>query len=408
VTDPSQFAETNANAVVKGEWNSATISCANVAGCGLSMGNTYGVPVVTRLHDGKWGVIFGNGFGSTTGDAGIFIMVVDPLNANGAIAATYYLSTGVSGANGISSVYPSDFDGDHIVDYVYAGDLLGNIWRFDLTSDNEANWSASSQPLFTTPVGQPITTKLLVASTPQAVGPPRIMIDFGTGRKIPQNNLTPPTFAAGVQSLYGIWDWNFSAWDAASATQLASLAGPEAITAAKLTTQTLTVNADLSLDVTSNPVCWSGSTTCAGGPGVNSQFGFKVALPGSGEQVIYNPLLYHNALIVNTSIPANNSPTSCQVNHDLGNTIAISVSTGGAIPGFFRNSTDTNLAGSQTNGTGTPFAATAGGLSFLLTQSLGDGATNQAFSCPPGQLICTGSPSYNGSQGKRLTWVERR
>ena len=67
--------------------------------------------------------------------AGIFVMVVDPANAQGAILATYYLSTGTAGTtNGIASVSAADLDGDHITDYIYAGDLLGNVWRFDLTN----------------------------------------------------------------------------------------------------------------------------------------------------------------------------------------------------------------------------------------------------------------------------------
>ena len=155
VTDPSQFNETQAGNLVIGEWNSTTISCANVGACGNNLGNTYGVPIIRRLHDGKWGVIFGNGFGSASGDAGIFVMVVDPANSQGAILATYYLSTNTAVAgcstatpptncNGISSVSAADLDGDHITDYIYAGDLNGNVWRFDLTSAVESNWAASS------------------------------------------------------------------------------------------------------------------------------------------------------------------------------------------------------------------------------------------------------------------------
>src|SRR4029077_10230312 len=76
ITDPGNFSETNAASLVKGEWTSASISCTNVASCGNNLGNTYGTPQIRRLHDGKWALIFGNGFGSTSGDAGIFIGVL--------------------------------------------------------------------------------------------------------------------------------------------------------------------------------------------------------------------------------------------------------------------------------------------------------------------------------------------
>jgi type IV pilus assembly protein PilY1 len=235
-----------------------------------------------------------------------------------------------------------------------------------------------------------------------------VMIDFGTGQRFPPTNLTSATYAPGAQALYGIWDWNFSSWNSSSATQYASLPGPVTITTGNLTTQTLTVNADLSLDVSGNPVCWSGSTTCPGGPGANTSFGWQIALPNSGEQVVYNPVEYQNAFVVNTTIPANNTPTSCQVSHDLGDTIAVSLVTGGSLHGFFRNTTDTNAAGSQTNGTGSPFIALAGGQASMLTQSLGDGATNNVTTCPKGALYCTSNVKTTGSTGKRLTWVERR
>src|ERR1700687_879943 len=159
-------------------------------------------------------------------------------------------------------------------------------------------------------------------------------------------------------------------WNVNLSAQFASLTGPQTITAAKLQTQTLTYNAtNQTLDVTNNPVCWSGSVQCPGGPTMNTQFGFIVPLLGANEQLIFNPLLYQDTFIVNTTIPAANTPPSCQVTHDTGNTIALSVSTGGAstttsgnrTTNFFKNTTDTNAAGSQTNGTGTPFIALAGG-----------------------------------------------
>ena len=129
--------------------------------CRHSLGATYGTPIIRRLHDGRWAVIFGNGFGSTTGDAGIFVMTVDATGNK----QFYYLSTGNTGTaanNGIAYVASADLDGDHVTDYVYAGDLMGNLWRFDLTSNAESSWAAGAAPLFSSPAGQPITTAVTV------------------------------------------------------------------------------------------------------------------------------------------------------------------------------------------------------------------------------------------------------
>lgn len=417
VTDPSQFTETNAKKIVVGEWNSSNISCVSNGGCGNNLGSTYGTPVVRRLHDGRWGIIFGNGFGSASGDAGIYIMTVNP--TSGIVDQTYYLSTGKKGSNGIAFVTPMDLDGDYITDYVYAGDLLGNVWRFDLTSGTENSWSASSSPLFVAPSGQPITTRLLVAIARQTGGLPRVMVDFGTGHKIPQTNTLPAQYQPGVEYLYGIWDWNMGNWNSKLGSQFASLVGPYTITDATLQAQNLSVAPDgISRDITNYPVCWQGSTVCVGG---NTQFGFEVALPASSEQIIFNPLQYQNNFVVNTTIPTISSPTSCQVNHETGYTIAISLSTGGLTGGksAFKNTNDTNTAGAYTNGIGTPLVVQAGGGAFLLTQSLGDGDTRApgdsthagaAMGCTQqigGTNTCSGG--FGGSPvGRRVTWIQRR
>ncbi|MBS0394477.1 MAG: pilus assembly protein PilY, partial [Proteobacteria bacterium] len=122
ITDPTQFSESNAASLVVGEWNSTNLVCANVSNCNQNLGQTYGVPQIRRLHNGMWAAIFGNGFNSSSGDAGIYVMTVDPTSG---AKTFYYLSTGIAGGNGIAYTTAADFDGDHITDYVYAGDLLG-------------------------------------------------------------------------------------------------------------------------------------------------------------------------------------------------------------------------------------------------------------------------------------------
>ena len=406
VTDPTTFSEANASNLVIGEWTNTTISCGNVSNCGNNMGSTYGVPVIRRLHNGTWAVIFGNGYDSSTGDAGIFVMTIDPSASSGVPSNTYYFSTGASGSNGIAYVSPADLDGDHVMDYLYAGDLKGNVWRFDFTSTNPGSWAVNSTPVFTVPGNQPITTKLQLAIVPQTVGKPRLMIDFGTGRKIPQTTTTPTTYLSSSQSLYGVWDWNMNAWNAISmaAGRLTSLTPPQSIAVANLQTQSLSAAAAAGVrDVTTNPVCWAGSTTCASG---NTQFGWTIALPGTAEQLIFNPLMYQNAFVVNTTIPAANSATSCAAVTDTGYTLAVSVSTGGLLPGLFKNYNDTSAAGSQTNGTGTPFVVMAAGQSFLITQSLGNGLTTGPFKCV-GKL-CSTQVGNVGATGKRVTWIQRR
>jgi type IV pilus assembly protein PilY1 len=81
VTTPGNFSESNASSLVIGEWSAANLTCSNVTSCANSLGNTYGTPVIRRLHNGMWAVIFGNGFGSSSGDAGIYIRRMPPIRS---------------------------------------------------------------------------------------------------------------------------------------------------------------------------------------------------------------------------------------------------------------------------------------------------------------------------------------
>ena len=408
-TNPANYTEANAATTVLGEWTSSTITCSNVSGCGSNLGNTYGVPVIRRLHNGMWGVIFGNGYGSSTGDAGIYIMTVDPTSG---AKTFYYLSTGQNGtSDGIAYPSPADLDGDNVIDYVYAGDIKGNLWRFDLTSSNPLNWAAGSSPLFTDPNGHPITTKVSAGATLVSSGSPRVILNFGTGRKIPQTATAAAQYASGTQTIYGIWDWNMSSWNSMSATKYAYLtSGPSSIGLSNLQQQTLSAASTAGVfDDTSSTVCWGDGSTC----GSNPQFGWYLLLPNAKEELLFNPLLYQGTLYFNTTIAPSNSPLNCNPSTETGYTYAVSGTTGGVVPNLFPNfaATDANAAGENTDPSGSPFVVLAGGGAFVLTQSTAS-MNNEAtpttgpFTCTG--MVCESQVTYHGETGQRLTWIEKR
>jgi len=404
ITKPSNFGEasTNAASLVIGEWNPSTITCSGNPTCGTNMGNTFGTPIIRRLHNGDWAVIFGNGFGSASGDAGVYIMTIDQATA---MTTTYYLSTGKAGSNdGIAYVSSADLDGDHITDYLYAGDLLGNVWRFDLTSGTAANWAAAAAPLFSAGSSQPITSSLLVASVVTTQGN-RLMIAFGTGQQTQLTNSTPTSYAAGLQSLYAIWDWNMTTWNGESSIQYASLnststnftsltglSSPFTLAPANLTAQALADNTALNtVDVTASVICWAGTTICAS----DKKFGWSATLPAASEQIIYNPELVGSAFVVNSVVPANNAVLSCTTAQNSGYTYAIDLASGGVAQtgtiisstgvsskaiNFFVNSGDANAGGTLTNATGT---------SLML-------ATSTTGNTPP---ACVGAACAPGGPG---------
>jgi type IV pilus assembly protein PilY1 len=429
VTDPltQPFAESNAAAIVQGEWSSATIACVGAATCGNNLGNTYGTPLIRRFHNGSWGAVFGNGYGSATGDAGIYVMLVS--QTNGAVTF-YYLGTGSGtlaspGGNGIAGVTSADFDGDHITDYVYAGDLKGNVWRFDLTSTNPASWAVTPGALFKTPGGQPITTPVVVATVIAASTTPQAMVAFGTGQRTQFTNSSAATYVTGTQSLYGVWDTHFTTWNLTSRAALATLAGaPTTAAVANLQQQTLTTSGGL-VTTSNTPVSWA--TSCAGA--CNGSLGWYANLTGSSgatnaagaaltEQIVSPPGLYQAAFIVNSAIPANNSILSCNSSTtDGGVTYALAVATGGLFNQNGTYSASASASGVQSAFTAYRNTSTVGIVSnetgALNVVNSKEGTTyllGQLSQVPPG-----GAPAGLQQIGlppnvkySRQTWVEFR
>ena len=170
------------------------------------MGYSFSKPVVVRSYDSDhpWIVIFGNGYDSVNGDSVLFI--VDA--ASGELIRKIATQTGPD--NGLSSPIAVDVDFDDIVDFIYAGDLRGNLWKFDLTRDKDSDWEVAYKSgtkgvsLFTAfdrdGNRQPITSKPDVMFHPEQHG---LIVCFGTGKFFGISDFSD----LQVQTIYGIWDY---------------------------------------------------------------------------------------------------------------------------------------------------------------------------------------------------------
>ncbi len=160
-----------------------------------------------------WVVIFGNGYDSEDGKASLYI-----LNAEDGTLLKK-IDTGVGPFNGLSTPNVVDENNDLKADYVYVGDLLGNMWKFDLTSKDYHDWQVAycdnastiyhcnstvtgmvPRPLFAGLTDQPITAAPDVTASESGYGN---MVIFGTGKYLGEPDLT----STAPQSIYGIWDW---------------------------------------------------------------------------------------------------------------------------------------------------------------------------------------------------------
>jgi len=292
------------------------------------------------------------------------------------------------------------------------GDALGNLWRFDLSSGDPSKWAAGSVPVFS---GGPPFTTTAVAGGPQVTtgGLRRVMVVFGTGQKIPFTATSQNQWLNSTQSLYGVWDWNMSSWNALNSVQFASLPAASTglatgtIAPANLHAQTVTLDADgKTRDITGTAPCYKGTTsaTCT----TSSDFGWTYSLIGTdsqgAEQVVANPTYVNGKVVFNTQMPADNIPTSCTNNTDKGWTYNTDMATGLPTPGFFPQYYDTSTqtgnstaGGVETDASGSSFLLnSADGTSWLVYQTV----TNQHDTL---QVI----PPANGT-ARRLTWTQLR
>lgn len=147
------------------------------------LGHMLGRPVLATMNNNERVVIVGNGYNSTSGHAVLYIFNM----TTGALVKK--IDTGVGSDNGLATPGLFDANGDGKVDYIYAGDLKGNVWKFDVSGANTASWvvSNSGLPLFqarsATNVPQPITAPISItrndASTDVNFG--KRFVHFGTG-----------------------------------------------------------------------------------------------------------------------------------------------------------------------------------------------------------------------------------
>jgi type IV pilus assembly protein PilY1 len=107
--------------------------------------------------------------------------------------------------NGVGTVTAVDVDLNGTMDWVYGGDRLGNLYRFDVSDPDPANWTSTL--LFTASYDdgsgnvtvQPILSKPVVSKHPTEEG---FLITFGTGSYFAREDAR----ATDIQSIYTIWD----------------------------------------------------------------------------------------------------------------------------------------------------------------------------------------------------------
>jgi type IV pilus assembly protein PilY1 len=167
--------------------------------------DSYQASTVARMQNGKYALLVPNGINSSNGKAFLYILFVDGPASGAWTENTHYvkLATDTQTGNGLVGVTWADTNRDGKADTIYGTDLIGRLWRFDVSSSTPSSWTVSlGGPLFEAKDGTariPVTTAPVI-SFPTMGGS---MIGFGTGKSI----FTGDFPSSGLpQRFYGVYD----------------------------------------------------------------------------------------------------------------------------------------------------------------------------------------------------------
>jgi type IV pilus assembly protein PilY1 len=184
----------------------------------VDLGKILGGGFIAPTRAGNWVAVFGNGYESTNHQSALLIFDV----ATGNLIKKFNTGIGADAPgqrNGMGPPTPL-FDSQRNLIGVYAGDKLGNLWKYDLTSSSVTSWDvakvangpkvrgakragkAATGALFTATDAagnpQPITTAPRITSHPEG----GVYVVFGTGKVFE----TGDEASTQTQTIYAIRD----------------------------------------------------------------------------------------------------------------------------------------------------------------------------------------------------------
>ena len=237
-----------------------------------NVGYSYGTPFMTKLGDGTWVAVLSSGYNnvpeggnyaSADGRGYLFVLNLQ----TGTLIKTIATNVGTTGSPaGLSmiNVEAEKFSAENKAIGAYGGDLLGNMWRFDLDAGTATKLAdfGPSKPIMAGPEIGEIDGKKVVF--------------FGTGRYLGEDDLPN----AAVQTVYAIRD------DGSTTVN----------SAAQLVEQTVTTSGT-TRNISTNSVDWT------------TKYGWFFDLPDGGERVAIEPQLFFGTLVISSIVP---TASACQ------------------------------------------------------------------------------------------------
>ncbi len=192
VSDPDAANENAARSKVLWEFDGSQ------TGDTARLGYSYGLPMVIFT---KWGwlVAVSSGYQNNTGTGHVWLL--DPRDGRVVKRLDVPDNATASSANPVGLAHMEVFfqsEREQLVTELYATDLRGNVWRFDLSGETPASWPTNAAKIAS--VGAPITTSPAIAVNPRDRS--ERWVFFGTGRLLSFSDMADTT----TRTFYAIKD----------------------------------------------------------------------------------------------------------------------------------------------------------------------------------------------------------
>lgn len=296
---------------------------------------------VVRLNTGRFALMTPNGYGSSSGVAALFFLDVQgrlPDGTWGGGRLKKLVADASSSGNGMMGATWVDIDNNGTADWVYATDLKGQVWKFDISSSDPAEWKSSftagdvNAPMFQAKSGATGTGDPLPITTAPVVTYPGmggVMIGFGTGKSIVAGDF-PNT--SQTQRFYSIWDrGNFGP---------ASVGTPGAADSKRaMPTHASLLGRKLLRNAVTGAVTFDEASEAAT-INWNEQDGWYLDFPvtpgqesGTGEMVLSTPVVRSGILFFTTVWPDSSGEDRCQTD-PFASLYAVSPTGGSVVKGL--------------------------------------------------------------------------
>lgn len=274
------------------------------------LGFIYSSPVIARMQNGKWAAIFANGYNNSTRNEGYrrgggwsSLLIID-IETGQLMRKLHPAADDCKGntttPNSMTEPTAVDFDGDSIVDGIYAADLYGCVYYFDVSSDRKSRWQHGEVKHRAVGIdgnAAPVTSAITVGTHPSGNG---VLLYFGTGKYLEPSDQYP---APAPHRMYAIWDKG-------PGTDTANLT---AVSADNLLRQTITLEDTYEFDtdgdgVSDDEIQVRETSSHAIDWSVHEGWYMDLIYNNylMGEQILTSPVLRDGKILLNTHIPVGN------------------------------------------------------------------------------------------------------